>query len=158
LSLSSCRGPWKPPRKLQRSQRQNPFVQVEQRRFCSDQSWVRRQQETALSRLPWSEEPEYCQANSIFDPLEAESILSRLDPLVQYGLFSTLVNSSFLTSKQSVWKHKQALVAAADLRATYKAVDTTRFLTVSGQPYNLTSCTLLMNHTFQWLSTHRCNY
>jgi hypothetical protein len=66
-----------------------------------------------------------------------DSTLSRLDPLEQFSLFPTLVNSSFLTSEQSGRKHKQALVAAADLRAIYKAVDTTRFPTVSGQPYVL---------------------
>jgi hypothetical protein len=67
------------------------------------------------------------------------SILSSLDPLEHYCRLLTLMNSSFLTSIQSDQLHQQALVAAADLRVTYKAADMSRFpkLRVSNMFYML---------------------
>jgi hypothetical protein len=71
------------------------------------------------------------------DPLEADRLLNRLDPSEYYHRFSTVTDSSFLLTSTEVILQKQALVAAADLRATFNATDNSGFPIPTSQPYVL---------------------
>jgi hypothetical protein len=69
-----------------------------------------------------------------FNPLEADSLIKRLDPLEYYQRFATFTDSSFLTTSKERSFQQRVLVAAADLSASFKAADTTRS---TSQPYIL---------------------
>jgi hypothetical protein len=70
-----------------------------------------------------------------FDPVETDCLLERLDPLDYYRRFSAFNSSSFLTPTTESSVRKQVLVAAADLKATFKAARSTQLSITDGQPY-----------------------
>jgi hypothetical protein len=91
--------------------------------------------EDILANLSWNvdSEPQHIPYN--YDPRIADALLTRLDPLGYYRQLKILSGNSFLATVQSSRQHRQALVAAADLRATYKAADMARFPKVTSEPY-----------------------
>jgi hypothetical protein len=76
-----------------------------------------------LDSLPWQEESESTLINFQYDAKMAEEIIFRLNPLDYHHRFSTLQQGGFLATKKELDFEKRALVAAADLRDTYKATD-----------------------------------
>jgi hypothetical protein len=96
-----------------------------------------RQRQIALEALPWLEDTATDPETPTFDPISADSILKKLDPLDYHYPFSTLSNGSFLHTVRENRIEKQALVAAADLRASYKATKMARFPRGASAPYGL---------------------
>jgi hypothetical protein len=94
-------------------------------------------QESDLQRLPWGEDTVSNPSQFHFNPLLADSILCHLDPLTFYRHLITISSNSYLTSVQASRLHQQALVAAADLRATYRVSGMSRFPIGASNPYIL---------------------
>jgi hypothetical protein len=126
--------PWENPRIQKRKQLHFSFIQREQNRNQNARNW-KQYRKTKLDRIPWGEETISTGQDFVFDPLEADRLLDRLDPLEYYHRFSTFTNSSFLTTSTETTLQKRALVAAADLRATFKASDHSGFPLPTSQPY-----------------------
>lgn len=104
--------PWKSPRIRKRKQSHFSFVRREQSRFGSVRHWFRHVQEEALEKLPWEDsisiEPVLHKMVE-FDPVEADVVLTRLDPLEYHRRFLTLSSNSFLSTGKEESFQKRAL-------------------------------------------------
>jgi hypothetical protein len=129
--------PWKNPRIQKRKQPHFFFIQREQNRLQNARNWKLHYRKTKLNRIPWGEDMESNKQDFSFDPLEADRILHRIDPLEYYHHFSTVTDGSFLSTSTEITLQQRALVAAADLRATFKAADNSGFPIPTSQPYVL---------------------
>jgi hypothetical protein len=90
--------------------------------------------------LPW--EQDLCTTTMTskcldFYPQEADDLLEKLNSLEYFQRFSTLTSSSFLTTKTEIDQKKQVLVAAADLKSSFKAVKSNQFVLSDDNPYVL---------------------
>jgi hypothetical protein len=145
--------PWMIPRKPKRKQARFSFIQREQRRIGSVQSWSNHVCQEALDMIPWEQDWSTTSTTPqaiAFYSKEADDLLERLDPLEYYQRFSTLTSSSFLSTMMESDHKKQVLVAAADLQASFKAAKSNQFVLVTAIPIFLT---LSMIQTFLSWST-----
>jgi hypothetical protein len=129
--------PWHIQRKIKRKDRHYSFIQREQRRVGNVRSWYRLCQDATLEGLPWGEDTVSDPSKPCFDPLVADKVISRLNPLEYFHRLNTITSGSYIATKRDSRVRDQALVAATDLRATYKAADMSRFSKVASTPYVL---------------------
>lgn len=119
--------PLKPPWQDHRNARKYhhyALLQRESRQMCSVRKWKRLIAQKALDDLPWLDEnPEISFQSYRFERSEVTEFLDRLDPLSHYQVLKSLSSDSMLLTVCEQKKKEAALVAAADLRATYKAAD-----------------------------------
>jgi hypothetical protein len=108
-----------------------------QRRFGKVRSWIRHCQDISLEGLQWGEDTVTDPSEPSFDPLVADMVISRLDPLEYFHRLTTISSGSYISTMQDSRTRDQALVAATDLRATYKTSDMSRFSKAASTPYVL---------------------
>jgi hypothetical protein len=125
------------PRIQKRRQPHFSFIQRDRNRYQNSRNWKLRYRQEALDRIPWGEDTTSDTPNFAVDAFDVNRLLNRLDPLDAFHRLTTLHNPSYLTTTRSIHSHQQALVAATDLRATYKAADISRFSKVASEPYVL---------------------
>jgi hypothetical protein len=109
---------WKNPRIRKRIRSHFSFVRREQSSFGSVRHWFDRVQEEMLEKLPWEDSFSFDSVPSkvfVFDPGEADVLLSRLDPLEYHRRLFTVTSNHFLRTQKKVQLMNQALVAASDL-------------------------------------------
>jgi hypothetical protein len=88
-----------------------------------------------LKNIPWEEDTISKMTPSTGFSFDPDCLLKRIDPLDYYRRFSTFTSSSFLTTTTESSVRKQVMVAAADLRATFKAARSTQLSITDWQPY-----------------------
>lgn len=132
--------PWKLPRKPKRTPAHFSLIQREQRRFGSVKSWFYYVRQEELDLIPWEQDLSTTSTTPqalVFHSKEVDDLLERLDPLEYYQRFSTLTSSSFLSTMMESNHKKQVLVAAADLRSSFKATKSNPLVLSDSNPYIL---------------------
>jgi hypothetical protein len=93
-----------------------------------------------VDTLPWDENTLSDPVPSqmfVFDPAEVDMLLTHLDPLKYYRRLSTVTSNAFLSTTRKEINQKRALVAAADLRATFNAAKSKYQTSLESCPYVL---------------------
>jgi hypothetical protein len=129
--------PWMPPRIRERKQPHFSFIQREHNQYQNSRNWKPHYRQEALDRIPWCEDTVPTAPIFFLDAFDTDRLLTRLDPLDDFHRLITLHNPSFLTITWNNQSHQHALVAATDLRATYKTADMSRFSKGASKPYVL---------------------
>jgi hypothetical protein len=132
---SHHRKPW-----FRRKHHHHPLVQRKLRQFgLSTSEWQYRRACNKSNLLGFEPDEPTIPLGFSFDRRHADEIVSQVDSLHRYHQYSILHGSQFLSTGRNQQVIDQALVAAADLRATYKATDLSLSPKVSISPYVLHS-------------------
>jgi hypothetical protein len=117
--------PWRDPRKRKRTQTQFSFVHRVQSRRGTVRNWINIVNDKTVKKLPWGDEECFgegtIRSQAEFDSRVADDLLERLNPLEYYQRFMTVTGDGFLKTMSEKKFQQQALIAATDLTATYKA-------------------------------------